>query len=102
MPVGVVSQNRRLKWQRRNIRNTPPKTAHPEWPYRTDPMETIDRAMDVQHTLFELAQVTNTYYRLQLLIMIITAFMQIVFDCYGMMDLSFNTRKSQRVDDGTG
>lgn len=75
----------------------PPKSQVPndkEWPYRTAPMETINRIMDMQHALFELAQVTNAYYRLQMLILILTAFMMIVFDSYGILDLMYNLYKS--------
>lgn len=65
------------------------------WPFRTTAMVTIDRAMDMQHTMFELAQLTNDYYRLQLLLVILTAFMMIVFDCHGLLDLLSNRTKSE-------
>lgn len=78
------------RWRKSKAKPTPADG----WPYRVDPLETADRAMDMQQTLFELAQKTNVYYRPQLLIMILTAFVVIVFKSYGILDLLLNRSKS--------
>lgn len=75
-------------------RATDDEPAAAVWPYRTTPMETIDRVMDMQCALFELALVTNNYYRLQILLMMLTGFMMIVFDSFGVLDLLYNHEKS--------
>lgn len=96
MPLQNFSQDLRKNWPHRFV--DPRKSQVPngkEWPYRTAPMETIDRMMEIQHALFELAQITNAYYRMQMLILILTAFMMIVFDCYGILDLLYNQFKSR-------
>lgn len=92
-----ISHKQRKNWPRPGAieAQTPvPVPGGRVWPYRTAPMETIDRLMDMQHTLFELAQVTNDYYRLQMLILILTAFSMIVFDSYGVLDLMTKEFKS--------
>lgn len=57
---------------------------------KIDSLETIDRAMDIQQILFEFSQIINSYYRFQLLIVILTAFIIIVFDCYYLLEVLNN------------
>lgn len=60
---------------------------------KTDSLDTIDRAMDIQQILFEFSQIINSYYRFQLLIVILTAFIIIVFDCYYLLEVLNNPRQ---------
>lgn len=62
---------------------------------KTDSLDTIDRAMDIQQILFEFSQIINSYYRFQLLIVILTAFIIIVFDCYYLMEVLNNPKQRQ-------
>lgn len=57
---------------------------------QTSSLETIDRAMDIQQILFEFSQIVNSYYKFQLLIVILTAFIIIVFDCYYLLEVLNN------------
>lgn len=57
---------------------------------RSGRLDTIDRAMDIQQILFEISQITNKYYSFQMLVMIATAFIVIVFDLYNMLDMLTN------------
>lgn len=95
MPLQIFPQQRK-NWPKPTIVAAAVATGEPRWPYRTAPMETVDRVMDMQCALFELAQVTNEYYRIQILILMLTAFMMIVFDCYGLLDLLYSPYKSAR------
>lgn len=51
----------------------------------TDAMETIDRAMDIQQILYELSTMVNRFYRCQILIVVLCAFLMIVFDTYYLL-----------------
>lgn len=57
---------------------------------KTGSLETIDRAMEIQQILYEFSQIINSYYRFQLLIVILTAFIIIVFDCYYLLEVLNN------------
>lgn len=61
----------------------------------TDIIDIIDRSMDIQQVLFEMAQLVNAYFCFQTLMVILSAFIRIVFDCYYMLDTltSNNLRK---------
>lgn len=49
---------------------------------KTDSLEIIERAMDMQQILYQFSELLNSYFRFQLLIVILTAFIIIVFDSY--------------------
>lgn len=49
-------------------------------------LDMVDRSMDIQQILYELAMHVNTYFRFQALILMMTAFMLIVFDCYYLIE----------------
>lgn len=60
-------------------------------------LSTISCAMKIHLNLCDLASVVNSYYQLQILIIILTAFIVIVFDCYYILELLYNASESKYI-----
>lgn len=64
---------------------------------KRDSLQTIDKAMEIQQILFEFADVINSYFKFQLLVVILTAFIVIVFDCYYLLEVLNNPAKRKYI-----
>lgn len=101
-----VPQDYLERWakRRRNKVAIDQTDVQPAMATRSARLDTIDRAMDIQQILFEIAQITNNYYGFQVLVVISTAFVVVVFDFYNLLDMIANrhSKSVSKVQDSCG
>lgn len=64
-------------------------------------MDIVERAMDINQILYELCTHVNSYFRFQSLVVFVTAFVLIVFDCYYLIDELTSSRHCKQHIDST-
>lgn len=60
-----------------------------------DSLEIIDRAMEIQQILYEFSSELNSYFQFQLLLIILTAFIVIIFNCFYLLSIFGGQVKSK-------
>lgn len=86
--LGTFRQHQRHNWTPHASDIDSPDTA----------LDIVERSMDIQQILYELALHVNAYFRFQALIVIMTAFVLIVFDCYYLIvEFTSDKHRSQSL-----